>query len=79
MKHDNLFVSTLVRKNILTLYGDIGRQWLENFSRFLAQYEKQWNFKAIKSFDEAQFNIVLDAEMLEKVKNHLRIGAMIRL
>ena len=55
-------ISDNVLENIIALYAETGQQWLENFPQFLEQYEAQWNFKAIKSFDDAQFNIVLDAE-----------------
>ncbi|OGT39706.1 MAG: hypothetical protein A3F12_01700 [Gammaproteobacteria bacterium RIFCSPHIGHO2_12_FULL_38_14] len=58
----DFLISKNIRENIIALYGATGRQWLENFPQFLSRYEKQWNFKAIKSFDDAQFNIVLDAE-----------------
>jgi len=61
MKNDNLFISRHVRKNILALYGDAGQQWLKNFPSYISLYEKQWHFKALRSFNDAQFNVVLDA------------------
>src|SRR3990167_10499033 len=55
-----LYISDVVQRNMISLYGDVGKQWLENLSPFISHYENQWHFKASKCFSDAQFNVVLN-------------------
>ncbi|OGT36170.1 MAG: hypothetical protein A3F11_09795 [Gammaproteobacteria bacterium RIFCSPHIGHO2_12_FULL_37_14] len=56
-----IHIPNILRENLISLYGDAGKQWLQNLPKFISDYENKWKFKAGECFSDAQFNVVLSA------------------
>src|SRR3990167_4845088 len=64
----SFYISDAVQNNVIFLYGDTGRNWLQNLPQFISTYENQWKFKAGECFSDAQFNVVLNAFKNDKTE-----------
>ncbi|EDP46697.1 aminoglycoside phosphotransferase family protein [Rickettsiella grylli] len=47
-------------KNILSIYGPIGREWLDSLPHLLSQYAKKWQLIIKDCFNNASFNVVAE-------------------
>ncbi|BBB15370.1 aminoglycoside/hydroxyurea antibiotic resistance kinase [Candidatus Rickettsiella viridis] len=47
-------------KNILSIYGPIGREWLNNLPYLLSHYAKKWQLTVKDCFNNASFNVVAE-------------------
>ncbi|BBB14720.1 aminoglycoside/hydroxyurea antibiotic resistance kinase [Candidatus Rickettsiella viridis] len=47
-------------KNILSIYGSIGREWLDNLPNLLSHYAKKWHLTVKDCFNNANFNVVAE-------------------
>lgn len=47
-------------KNILNIYGKIGKEWLDNLPNLLSQYEKKWQLTVKDCLNNANFNVVAE-------------------
>jgi streptomycin 6-kinase len=45
-------------KNILNVYGQVGREWLDNLPSLLSFYAKKWQLTVKDCFNNASFNVV---------------------
>src|SRR5438552_1016251 len=51
----------ILKNNIVSLYRESGKKWLQNLSQFISYYENKWQFRVGDCFQDAQFNVVLNA------------------
>lgn len=52
-------------KNIISLYGDQGKQWLADLPQFLLSCEQQWNLKLMPCYRNLNFNYVTPAILVD--------------
>lgn len=47
-------------KNIINIYGQVGKKWLDNLPSLLAHYAKKWQLTVKDCFINASFNVVAE-------------------
>ncbi|WP_218813599.1 aminoglycoside phosphotransferase family protein [Rickettsiella endosymbiont of Dermanyssus gallinae] len=47
-------------KNIISIYGQVGKKWLGNLPDLLAHYAKKWQLTVKDCFNNASFNVVAE-------------------
>lgn len=61
MKQKNIVkIPSAVIDNISVLYGELGKKWINDLPEFISYYEKKWGFTVGESFEQSQFNVVLN-------------------
>lgn len=60
-------------KNILTLYGDSGRKWLDSIPQIIKTYEQMWNLQVLPPYI-LTYNYVAPAKKIDGTKVVIKIG-----
>jgi streptomycin 6-kinase len=60
-------------KNVLSLWGDEGQQWLDNLPNIITEYEKKWNLKVGQPF-KLSCNYVAQAVQKDGTEVVIKIG-----
>ncbi|WP_218813569.1 aminoglycoside phosphotransferase family protein [Rickettsiella endosymbiont of Dermanyssus gallinae] len=53
-----MYLPKELEKNILSIYGQVGREWLDNLPHLLSYYSKKWQLTVKDCFNNASFNVV---------------------
>ena len=61
-------------KNILSIYGEMGQQWINQLPLLLAKYEEKWQLTLGKPFANLSFNYVTDARLSDGTPVVLKCG-----
>ena len=61
-------------KNIISMYGETGQQWLNQLPLLLADYEEQWQLTLGKPFSNLSFNYVTEALLSDGTSVVLKCG-----
>lgn len=63
-----------LKKNILSIYGDTGRQWIEQLPQLLANYAQKWQLTLGNPFSNLSFNYVTEARLADSAPVVLKCG-----
>jgi len=67
-RFDYLNIMQYLEKNIISLYGASGKQWLKDLPRFLKQREKELHIKIHRPFDSLTYNYVAPVTLVDASK-----------
>lgn len=66
-------MNDIFRKNILDLYGDNGKKWLDSLPQLIDTYNKKWHIEAYSPYD-LSYNYVAPAKRTDGTPAVLKIG-----